>query len=137
MAFFVNAAGEKMDEPVVIWKSKMPRFFKRLSGKSRPADTHYFSKPNLWMASDVIQAVLTRFNRKLLFEQRKVALILDNSTYHPESIIDSFLQIKTIFLHQNTTSRLQPLDAGIIKNFKLKVERDLLSMYLLELMNTL
>ena len=55
-------------------------------------------------ASDIMQAVLTRFNRKP--EQRKVVLILDNATCHPKSIIDSFLQIKIIFLPKNTTSRL-------------------------------
>ena len=36
IAFFVNAVGEKIDEPVVIWKSKKPRCFKRLSDKLRP-----------------------------------------------------------------------------------------------------
>ena len=75
------------------------------------------------MTSDVMQAVLTRFNRKLLLEQRKVVLILDNATCHPKSIIDSFLQIKIIFLPKNTTFTLQPLDAGIIQNFKLRYRK--------------
>ena len=86
--FFVNAAGGKIDEPVVTWKGKKPRCFKRLSDKSRPADGHYFSNPKSWMTSDVMQAVLTRFNRKLLLEQRKVVLILYKATCHPTSIID-------------------------------------------------
>ena len=68
------------------------------------------------MTSDV----KTCFNRKLLLEQRKVALILHNATCHPKSIIDSFSQIKIIFLPKNTTSRLQPPDAGIFKNFEVK-----------------
>ena len=72
-----------------------------------------------------MQAVLTRFNRKLLLEQRKVVLILDNATCHPKSIIDSFLQIKIIFLPKNSISRLQPLDAGIIQNFKVKYRKRL------------
>ena len=88
IAFFVNAAGEKIDKPLVIWKSKKPCCFKHLSDKSRPADVHYFSNPKSWMTSDVMQAVLTRFNRKLLLEQRKVVLILYNATCHPTSIID-------------------------------------------------
>ena len=75
------------------------------------------------MTSDVMQAVLTRFNRKLLLEQRKVVLILDNATCHPKSTIDSFLQIKIIFLPKNTTSTLQPPEAGIIQNFKLKYRK--------------
>ena len=54
-SFFINAAGEKIDEPVVIWNSKKPSCFKRLSAKSRPADGQYFSNPKSWMAFDVIQ----------------------------------------------------------------------------------
>ena len=72
------------------------------------------------MTSDVIIAVLKQFKRKLLFEQRKINLFLDNATYHPESMVDSFLQIKIVFLPKNTTSRIQPVDSGIIQNFKIK-----------------
>ena len=38
------------------------------------------------MTSDIMQGALTRFNRKLLLDQRKVVLILDNATSHPKSI---------------------------------------------------
>ena len=75
------------------------------------------------MTSDVMEAVLTRFNRKLLLEQRKVILILDNATSHPKSIIDSFSQIKIFFLTKSTTVRIQPLDAGIIQNFKVQYRK--------------
>ena len=66
------------------------------------------------MTSDFMEAVLTRFNRNLLLVQRKVVLITDNTTCHP-----------IIFLLKNTTSRLQPLDAGIIQNFKVKYRKTL------------
>ena len=72
------------------------------------------------MISEVIEAVLARFNRNLVYEHRKVILFLDNATCHPESMTGKFSQIKTIFLPKNITSRLQPLDAGIIQNFKVK-----------------
>ncbi|XP_057303197.1 tigger transposable element-derived protein 6-like [Hydractinia symbiolongicarpus] len=125
VAFFVNAAGEKIDQPVVIWKSKVPRCFKKLKDPSRPANVHYFSNPKSWMTSQVMETVLARFNRKLLFEDRKVILFLDNATCYPESMIGQFSQIKIIFLPKNTTSRLQPLDAGIIQNFKVKYRKRL------------
>ena len=137
IAFFVNAAGEKIDKPLVIWKSKKPRCFKHLSDKSRPADVHYFSNPKSWMTSDVMQAVLTRFNRKLLLEQRKVVLILDNATCHPKSIIDSFSQIKIIFYLRTQLRDSNHLMLGLFKTLRWSIERDSLSMYLLELMNTL
>ena len=120
IAVFVNAAGEKVEEPVVIWKSGMRSSFRGLRDPSRPANVHYFSNPTSWMTSDVMLAVLKRFNRKLLLEQRKVILFLINAICHPKSMVDSFSQIKIIFLPKNTTSRLQLPDAGIIQNFKVK-----------------
>ena len=94
--------------------------FRGLRDPSRPANVHYFSNPLSWMTSDVMLAVLKWFNRKLLLEQRKVILFLDNAICHPKSMVDSFSQIKIIFLPKNTISRLQLLDAGIIQNFKVK-----------------
>ena len=76
VAFFVNAAGEKVGEPIVIWKSKLSRCFKKLQDPSRPANVHYFSNPKSWMTSEVMAAVLARFKRKLVFEDRKVILFL-------------------------------------------------------------
>ena len=118
IAFFVNAAGEKIDKSIVIWKSKKPRCFKHLSDKSRPADVHYFSNPKSWMTSDVMQAVLTRFNRKLLLEQRKVVLILDNATCHPKSIIDSFSQIRIIFYLRTQLRDSNHLMLGLFKTLR-------------------
>ena len=92
IVFFVNAAGENVEEPDAIWKSGMPRCFR---GK---------------------------LNGKLLFEQ---ILFLDNAICHLESMVDSFPQIKIIFLPKSTTSRLQPLDAGIIQNLKVKYRKRL------------
>ena len=54
----------------------MPRCFRELRDPSRPANVHYFFHPKSWMTPDVMLAVLKRFNRKLLFEQRKVILFL-------------------------------------------------------------
>ena len=45
-------------------------------------------------------------------------LLVDNVSSHNPELKDKFSNIKVVFLPTNTTSRLQPLDAGIIKNFK-------------------
>ena len=103
----------------------MSRYFKGLRDASQPVNVHYFSNPKSWMMSDVMLFVLKWFNRKLLFEQKKNILFLDNATCHLESMVDSFLQTKIIFLPKNTTSRLQPLDAGIIQNFRVKYKKRL------------
>ena len=45
-AFFVNAT--------IIWKSKLPRCFKKLEDPLRSANVHYFSTPKSWMTSEVM-----------------------------------------------------------------------------------
>ena len=125
VAFFVNAAGEKEDEPIVIWKSKKPRCFKGLKNPSRPANVHYFSNKKSWMNSEIFETVLSRLNKRLLSQKRKIILFLDNATCHPETLEGKFSNIKIKFLPKNTTSRLQPLDAGIIRNFKVKYRKSL------------
>ena len=70
------------------------------------------------MNSEVFTTVLCRLNRRLARQNRNILLLMDNATCHPEDINDKLSNIKVVFLPKNTTSRLQPLDAGIIKNFK-------------------
>ena len=67
-------------------------------------------------------------------EKRKVILFWDNATCHPETAQASLKNIKLVFLSKNTTSRLQPLDAGIMRNFKHKY-RKLLVRYVVSQIN--
>ena len=66
VAFFVNADGQKVDEPVIIWKSKKPRCFKSLQGRdlSRPLGIHYLANNKAWMNSEIMSDVLKRLDRK-------------------------------------------------------------------------
>ena len=45
------------------------------------------------------------------------------SPRHPESLKDNFSSIKIVFLPKNTTSKTQPLDAGVIANWKVKYKK--------------
>ena len=58
--------------------------------------------------------------------KRNILLFLDNAPCHPENFVVSYSNIEVVFfLLKNTTSRLQPLHAGIIRNFKVTyTERD-------------
>lgn len=49
-------------------------------------------------------------------KKRNILLFIDNCTAH--NIIPNMESVSVIFLPPNTTSKLQPLDQGIIKNFK-------------------
>ena len=47
-------------------------------------------------------------------ENQKVLLFLGNAPSHPETFHGNLKNIKLVFLLQNTTSQLQPCEAGII-----------------------
>ena len=63
---------------------------------------------------------------QLRSEGRKILLILDNCTCHPD-MKNVLSNIKMLFLPSNTTSVLQPVDQGIIRNFKVHYRNRLLA----------
>ena len=69
-------------------------------------------------------------DKKMITEGRKILLFLDNAPSYPNILQEGLKKIKLEFLPKNTTSRLQPCDAGIIKNFQHKY-RKLLIRYIL------
>lgn len=117
-AFFVNAAGGS-EEPIVIGKSKSPRCFKAIKDRSQ-LPCSYFSQAKSWMDFNILDEVLSKLNRKLARKQRNVILFLDNAPCHPPDMKGKYDHIKIVFFPANCTSRLQPLDLGIIQAFKLK-----------------
>ena len=122
-AFFVSADGGKVGKPIVIWRSKKPRCFQLASASDKLAEVSYFDDSKSWMQVEIMEKVLDTLNHQMRKQGRKVILFLDNATVHPTSLIDICSYIKIAFLPKNTTSRLQPLDAGIIQSFKTKYRK--------------
>jgi hypothetical protein len=56
-------------------------------------------------------------NRRMRVQRRSICLFIDNCPAHPN--LNSLSNVKLVFLLPNTTSKLQPMDQGIIQNFKL------------------
>ena len=107
----VSANGEK--EPLlVIGKSKQPRCF-----RNNTIPFEYKFNKKAWMTAEIFKSFLMKLDRKMIQQNRKIALILDNCTAHPTDIRE-LQNNKMYFLPPNTTSYIQPLDAGIIKNLK-------------------
>ena len=75
------------------------------------------------MTGEIMKTVLGKLNRRMLNENRKILLFMDNADCHPDNLLGILSNIKICFLPPNTTSALQPLDLGIIKNFKLHYHR--------------
>ena len=124
-AFFVIVAGEKAIEPLLVWRSKKLCCFKNIRTLSRPHGIYYYSTPKAWITAEII-SVLGKINWQMEVAKRKIILFMDKTLCHLESLSEQYSNIKVKFLPKNTTSRLQLLDAGIIRNFKLKYGKKLL-----------
>ena len=121
IAFFDSDAGEKVSQPVVIWRSAKPRCFKNLINPKSLYDLHYYSSQISWMTSEIMDYVLTKIRGDIL-------LFMGNALCHLEMFVVSYLNKKVVFLPKNTTLGLQPLGAGIIRNFKVKYQKRLLKL---------
>ena len=115
--FFVNGNGKiSMCPPVVVGKSAKPRCFKGIEKDRLPVLYHHQKKA--WMDGNILNSVLARINSQLTHEKRKILLFMDNAGCHPPDLCSKYSNIKVVFLPPNTTLKLQPLDLGIIRNFK-------------------
>ena len=78
------------------------------------------------MTTDTMNSILTDLNHRLVKHKRKIVLSFDNAPSHDPALKEKFSNMKVVFLPTNITSRLQPLDAGTIKNLKGHYRRVLL-----------
>lgn len=68
------------------------------------------------MDSVLFEEGIREMDTKFTKEKKKVALIIDNCPAHPT--IDNLKSIGLVFLPPNTTSKLQPMDQGVIRYLK-------------------
>ena len=102
--------GEKLP-PIIIGKHQSPRGF---ANARIPLDYHH--SKSAWMTSEIFEKILTRFDRSMKVQGRKVLLFIDNCSAHKKPH-----QLQNVTLHffpPNITSRCQPLDMGVIAAFK-------------------
>ena len=97
----------------VIGKSKNPRCFNGIDRNE--INKIYFNQNNAWMSSDIFEKIILEFDKKMKFKNKRVLLFLDNHSTH--LISHDLSNVKLIYFPP-TTSVLQPLDQGIIRNFK-------------------
>eukprot|EP00058_Branchiostoma_floridae_P002180 XP_002587668.1 hypothetical protein BRAFLDRAFT_126732 [Branchiostoma floridae] len=122
-----NMVGDK-EKPLVIGKSQTPRCFKRINTKTLPVT--YTNNKKAWMNSYLFTDWLKKLDKKMGRQGRKILLFMDNAPSHPAVTLRN---IELKYFPPNTTSRLQPMDQGIIQTVKLKYRKQQLNKILAEL----
>ena len=114
-----NANGSHKLPPLIIGKFQSPRCFKGINLQN--VGVLYKSSKKAWMNSIIFQEWVSTFDKSIRCENkdRKVLLILDNVSSHTIHGLN-LKNVEILFLPKNTTSKLQPLDSGIIASFKRK-----------------
>lgn len=114
-----NMDGSCKLQPFVIGKSRSPRCFKNARGLS----VRYASKKKAWMTRDLFTEWLRAWDTELEKSGHQICLLVDNCSAHHVTIPLKNITVK--FLPAYTTAKLQPLDQGIIKAFKVGYWRGL------------
>ena len=128
IAVTCNATGTDLFELLILGHAVKPRCFKKKSGKD--LGFFYMSNKKAWMTGDFFQQYLHRLNAHV---GRKVLLLIDNAPSHIWQYSDD-LNLEIVALPSNTTSKLQPLDAGIIAAFKCQMRKQQLA-YALDILD--
>ena len=116
-----HADGSEKLPLLVIGKSKKPRCFKNVN--SLPVV--YDASKKAWMNSTIFELWLRQLDSRFAHQQREVLLLLDNCPAHP--VVEGLTSIKVVMLPANATSKLQPMDQGIINNLKALYRNKVLS----------
>ena len=115
LSLFTNVTGTNRFKPIIIGKAKRPRCF---SGNSMKDSFLYYSNKTAWMNSSIFKDILEKFDAEL---SEPSLLLLDNFSGHMVNT-DNLNNLKLLFFPPNTTSKLQPLDQGIIYSLKRKFQ---------------
>ncbi|XP_054709194.1 tigger transposable element-derived protein 6-like [Uloborus diversus] len=116
-----NMSGKEKHRLLVIGKSKNSRVFKNVTS----LEVDYRSNKKSWMTSDIFEECISKLDRKMRDQNRKIALLVDNCPAHP-NVSSKLSNVNLIFLPPNTTLKLQPMDQGVIKNLKLHYRKRIL-----------
>ena len=97
-----NMSGTEKLPLLTIGKAKAPRCFKGV----QHLPTCYEANNSAWMTSEFFEKWLRKWDRELLRQGRKIALIVDNCPAHPH--VGALQSVELLFLPPNTTSEIQP-----------------------------
>ncbi|GBC28956.2 CENP-B homolog protein 2-like [Rhizophagus irregularis DAOM 181602=DAOM 197198] len=117
IALYANADGSHKLKPLIIGNFKKPCCFKNINIQNMPMTYHNNTKA--WMITTLFQEWIKEFDCQvdLKHQGQHVLFLLDNCSSHKISGL-TLRYTDIYFLLPNTTSKIQPMDAGIIISFK-------------------
>ena len=98
-----------------ISKAARPRCF------PKTFDVQYYNNSKAWMTSAIFVDWLKKLERQMAAKNKFIIQLLDNAPNHIHNLQLTHVCIEV--LPPNTTAHIQPMDAGIIKNFKLQYKK--------------
>lgn len=117
---FLCECSQRKREPMLIGKNKKPRCFAKLNDISHPGGAYCFSNDKAWMDTEIMIDIPKNLNSCMKRGKRNIIMFLDNAPCHPQTLTGMFSNRRIEFLPKNVTSCTQPLDARIIKSWKIK-----------------
>ncbi|MBW0510972.1 hypothetical protein O181_050687 [Austropuccinia psidii MF-1] len=126
-----NADGSDKRNPLVVGQLIDPEAFQ---SKSFNKPFWYRFTTHGWLTAPIFAEWIKKFDRDMQRQQRKVLLLIDNSSGHVYDH-DSLVNTSIHLLPTNLISQIQPLNLGIIKNFKSNYRRNLIETYIQTLLN--
>ncbi|XP_064118793.1 tigger transposable element-derived protein 1-like [Macrobrachium nipponense] len=123
LLFGANASGDLKLKPLLVYLAENPRAFKGIFKSQLPVIWKSNKKAWVtlmvfedWFNDHFVPAVERYLTSKGL--PFKALLVLDNAPGHPSNLSDMHPNVKVVYLPPNTTSLIQPMDQGVIANFK-------------------
>ena len=113
--FTVNMTGSDKRPPLVIGKAARPSALKKKNVLLKNLKIEYYNNTRAWMNGPIFHSYMKNWNDELARQRRHILLLIDNA---PSHIVDEYSNITIQFLPPNTTSKIQPLDQGIIRSVK-------------------
>ncbi len=132
LLFCCNRTGSQKLKLLCIGKSRSPRCLHHVNMATMPVQ--YTNSKNAWMTATIFEewfqksfVPAVRKHLRSLKMEEKAVLLLDNCPAHPpaDMLESRDGKIKVLYLPPNTTSKIQPLDQGIISSFKKIYRREL------------
>ncbi|XP_006002184.1 tigger transposable element-derived protein 4-like [Latimeria chalumnae] len=116
-----NNDGSDKRKLLVTGKSAKPCCFNGIQINRLPVQ--YMANKKVWMVSTIFEEYVRALDHDMVQQKRKVVFIVDNCPAHPH--LTGLKAVCLQLLPPNTTSHTQPLDSGVIRNFKVHYHHDL------------